>query len=65
MKKGLFIFVLVAVCGTIQGSILDESQEQIGGSSLVICGEWSFAQTFTAGIAGRDFDLLSGGIGGW
>jgi len=53
VKKGLFIFVLVAVCGTIQGSILDQSQEQIDDSWLVVCGEWSFAQTFTAGVTGQ------------
>lgn len=36
-----------------QASIVDQSQEQFDGSWLVICSEWSFAQTFTTGISSQ------------
>jgi len=49
----VFTVVLLIIAGASQAVVLDQSQEQLGGSWLVICPDWYFAQTFTAGLSGQ------------
>ena len=52
-EKAFFLIILILVVGVSHASILDQSQEQTTGGWLVVCSEWSFAQTFTAGLTGQ------------
>jgi hypothetical protein len=45
--------ILGILINSAQGAILDQVQEEGGDCWLVICGDWSIAQTFTAGITGQ------------
>jgi len=53
-KNGfIFTATLLIFAGVSQAVVLDQSQEQLGGSWLVTCPDWYFAQTFTAGLSGQ------------
>lgn len=49
----VFSAVLLIIAGASQAVVLDQSQEQLGGNWLVICPDWSIAQTFTTGLSGQ------------
>ncbi|MHC4214558.1 MAG: PEP-CTERM sorting domain-containing protein [Planctomycetota bacterium] len=60
MKRGVMVrcfvffwvlfFVFVGVAG---GGVVDQVQEYVDSVSFVVCRDWSFAQTFTAGMSGQ------------
>lgn len=53
--KRFFVFTIIFVttAHSLQASIIDQSQEQYDSSWVVICSDWSFAQTFTVGLTGQ------------
>lgn len=54
MKNRFLTFMILGILiNSAQGAILDQVQEEHEASLLVICGDWSIAQTFTAGISGQ------------
>ncbi len=54
MKNGLIcLIVVIVITGLARASVLDQAQQEYDLSWLVICSDWSFAQTFTAGMNGQ------------
>lgn len=56
MEKVVIIFTVVyVIIGSAQATIIDQRQDDLspGESWLVICPDWLFAQTFTAGTSGQ------------
>ena len=54
MKYRFLTFMILGILiNSALGAILDQVQEEREACWLVICGDWSIAQTFTAGITGQ------------
>jgi hypothetical protein len=52
-KTLVCLITLASLITSAQATVLDQSQEQFKNSWLIICQDWLFAQTFTAGLTGQ------------
>ena len=63
----LVFTVMINSSGLVEAGVIDQAQENYDNCWLVICDQWDFAQTFTAGISGQleSIDLLLADIFDW